>query len=292
MRLRYFVMTMVMPVLVFMIFSTNAVQARTGEGKKTVEIQLIRNATMKISYAGKSILTDPMLSEKGAFMSFAGISKNPTVDLPCSASQVTAGVQAVLISHLHPDHLDQPAIDLLLSRAGEISVFCQAGDEETLLAKGLSGVRAVTDRVNWEGIEILRTQGLHGDHENALKLMGKVSGFVLRAPGQPLVYWAGDTILNDQVNESIDRYAPDILILHSGGAATDHYGTIIMDAGQTIDAVKRALQANPGVRVLAIHMESLDHCGVTRKELRRRAGEAGIPEETLLIPQDGETLNL
>ena len=37
-----------------------------------MEIQLIRNATMKITYAGKIFLTDPMLSPKDEFNYFAG----------------------------------------------------------------------------------------------------------------------------------------------------------------------------------------------------------------------------
>jgi len=47
-----------------------------------MKIQLIRNATMKLTYAGKTILTDPMLSAKNAYDPFAGVARNPTVELP------------------------------------------------------------------------------------------------------------------------------------------------------------------------------------------------------------------
>ena len=45
-----------------------------------MKIQLIRNATMKITYAGRTILSDPMLAPKGDFKSFAGIARNPTIE--------------------------------------------------------------------------------------------------------------------------------------------------------------------------------------------------------------------
>jgi hypothetical protein len=61
-----------------------------------------------------------------------------------------------------------------------------------------------------------------------------------------------------------------------------------MDAAQTL-AVCRAA---PGSRVVAIHLDSLDHGEVTREELRAQARAAEIPGSRLLIPGDGETLEL
>ena len=74
-----------------------------------MEIQLIRNATMKITYGGHTILTDPMLSPKGAFRSFANIAKNPTIELPFPVEDVVTGVEAAVVTHYHPDHFDKAA---------------------------------------------------------------------------------------------------------------------------------------------------------------------------------------
>jgi hypothetical protein len=60
-----------------------------------------------------------------------------------------------------------------------------------------------------------------------------------------------------------------------------------MDARQTIDVCKLC----PGAIVVAIHMEALDHCKVSRKALRELAAENKISAERLFIPEDGETLN-
>ena len=77
------------------------------------KIQLIRNATMKLTYAGKTFLADPMLSAKDAMDPFAGIARNPTVELPFQAQEVIQGADGVIISHYHPDHFDKAASDIL-----------------------------------------------------------------------------------------------------------------------------------------------------------------------------------
>ena len=43
---------------------------------------------MKITYAGRTILTDPMLSPKGDFKAFAGIARNPTIELPFQIEEI------------------------------------------------------------------------------------------------------------------------------------------------------------------------------------------------------------
>lgn len=46
-----------------------------------MKLQLIRNATLLLDYAGSRLLIDPMLGDKHIFRSFAGISENPTVGM-------------------------------------------------------------------------------------------------------------------------------------------------------------------------------------------------------------------
>lgn len=71
-----------------------------------MKIQLIRNATLKISMAGITLLTDPVLLPRHGIDSFAGIERNPTVDLPFPAAEVIKDIDMVLVSHLHRDHFD------------------------------------------------------------------------------------------------------------------------------------------------------------------------------------------
>ena len=60
------------------------------------------------------------------------------------------------------------------------------------------------------------------------------------------------------------------------------------EAAQTL-AVCRAA---PESRVVASHLDSLDHGEVSLETLRARAREAGISEAQLLIPAEGEILEL
>jgi L-ascorbate metabolism protein UlaG (beta-lactamase superfamily) len=242
---------------------------------------------MKITYGGHTFLSDPMLSSKGKFQSYGGIEKNPVVNLPLSLDMILEGVEGVLISHAHHlDHYDFAARDILPK---DLPIFVQPQDEKKLKDDGFIDVQAIKESISWDKIIITRTSGKHGSGE-ILEKMGEVSGFVLQAPDEPTVYWLGDTILCDEVEENIKKYDPGIIISHSGGAIIPGFekNPILMDEKQTI---KLAIKY-PNITVVAIHLEALDHCHVSRKMLRESAKKEGISAKKLLIPKDGETINL
>jgi L-ascorbate metabolism protein UlaG (beta-lactamase superfamily) len=247
-----------------------------------MKIQLIRNATMRITYAGRTLLTDPLLAPKDAYKPFAGIARNPTIDLPFQVEEIVKGIDSVVVTHDHPDHYDKAAGAALPKM---IPVFCQPGDEVRMTEDGFSNVIPVEKSHNWEGITITRTGGQHGKGK-ILEFIGEVSGFVFQADGEPTVYWVGDSIWCAPVENAIERFKPDIIITHSGGAKLPGFETIIMDAEQTLNTIN----ASPEAVVVAIHMEALDHCGVSREMLRQMADSAAIPPFRLLIPEDGEII--
>lgn len=247
-----------------------------------MELQLIRNATMKLSYGGQTILTDPMFSDKDAMEAFAGIARNPTVALPVAVEEILAGVAAVVISHDHPDHVDPAAGEVLPKK---LPVFCQPGDENRLIELGFQTVTPIEKVHTWQGIGITRTVGRHGSGKIGAR-MGPVSGFVLQADGEPTVYWVGDSIWCEAVETVIRTYTPAVIITHSGGATLPGFDPIIMDGDQTLATVR----ASPNAIVVAVHLEALDHCTVSRSALRRMAQAASIPSQQLLIPKDGEVL--
>ena len=69
---------------------------------QAVKFQQIRNATIKVEYAGTTFLVDPMLAPKGAYPGFDGTYnsqlRNPLVDLPMSISKVTRA-DAIVVTH-------------------------------------------------------------------------------------------------------------------------------------------------------------------------------------------------
>ena len=249
-----------------------------------MKLQLIRNATMKITYAGHVILTDPMLSPKGAYKPFAGIARNPTVELPLPVEEILQGVEMVIVSHDHPDHIDDAAVEVLPKA---IQVLCQPGDEEKMTKKGFENVLSIQASHTWNGITVTRSNGQHGQGK-VLEFIGNVSGFVLQADDEPTIYWVGDSILCEAVEQSIQMFKPDIIITHSGGATIPGFDPIIMDIDQTLEVLNAAPETST---VVAIHLEALDHCGVGRDKLRKAADGKNIPPSKLIIPDDGEMIS-
>ena len=45
-------------------------------------------------------------------------------------------------------------------------------------------------------------------------------------------------------------------------------------------------------RFIAVHMDAIDHCQTPRSILRNEADNAGISREKLIIPADGETVEI
>ena len=248
-----------------------------------MQIQLIRNATLKVTYANRKFVTDPFLAAKHTLRSFADISPNPLVDLPCSPEEVVDGIEMAVVSHLHPDHFDELAQELL---SKDLPLFCQPGDETALANKGFQSVVVVEQSAQWQGITLTRTQAQHGTGA-WIERMGNVSGFVFHVEGEPTIYWAGDSIWYEPVKQVIANFQPDIIITHSSGAKFGDSDPIVMDAKQTI----AVCQAAPQATVIAIHMDTLDHGTVSRADLRAAAEAQGIKPEQLLIPADGEQLS-
>ncbi len=250
-----------------------------------MKLQLIRNATMKFCFDQGTILVDPCFAPKLSIYSYAGISKNHLVDLPLPIPEIIAGINAVIVSHIHSDHFEAVAQDVLPKG---IPLFCQPGDEEKIRGFGFTSVKTVTEAASFNGISFQRFEGRHGSGD-VLSDMGQVSGFFFQAPGAPSVCWLGDTILTPELEELVTDSAPDVVVTHSSGAVWGKERVkIVMDAEQTV----RLCELLPRSRIVAVHMEALDHGTVSRADLRSAADSRGIPAARLIIPADGETVTL
>lgn len=255
----------------------------SGDG---VRLTLVRNATLRLELAGRTLLVDPCLAPKDSMDPFAGGARNPTVDLPMPAADVVAGIDAVFVSHLHPDHWDAAAAEVL---PRDVPVLAPAEVAAGLGEQGFTRVTVLEAGHDWHGVRLVRTDGRHG-HGAIAEAMGRVSGLVLVPPDGPGVYWAGDTVWCDAVERAIAEHAPGVIVTHSGGATLPGHedDPIIMDVPETL----RTCAAAPEATIVAVHLEALDHCPVTRAGLRRAAEAAGVGGLRLRIPADGETVLL
>ena len=235
-----------------------------------MRITLIRNATVLLELRGRRLLVDPMLDPAGArppIEDTANPVRNPTVELPFPAEQVVDGLDAVLVTHCHKDHLDDTA-ERLLPR--DVPVFCQPEDEERLRDVGLDA-RPIDASLDWNGLALHRVPAQHGFGAVA-EALAPVSGFVLDE-----LYIAGDTVWYVGVRETIARFEPRVAVVNAGGASFVEGSLIVMGADDVREVVSRV------PTVVCVHLEALNHCFLTRAELA-----AAVPGA--VIPRDGETV--
>lgn len=250
-----------------------------------MRLTLVRHATLLVEMAGVRILVDPMLDPAGARGPVPGTPMprpNPLVPLPRPATEVVRGLDAIVVTHLHQDHIDGTALRVIEPGT---RVLCQPEDMAELARAGLTTLTPLGPGVAVGPVAVTRTRGSHGRGQVGAAL-GPVSGVVLRAPGEPVVMVAGDTVLYDELALVLVREAPDVVVVNAGAAQFTEGGPITMDAD---DAVGTA-RVLPGV-VVAVHMEAVNHCLLTRAELRERLTEEGLSDR-VLVPDDGQSLEL
>jgi L-ascorbate metabolism protein UlaG (beta-lactamase superfamily) len=244
-----------------------------------MKLTLIRSATLRLTYGGHELLVDPQLDPAGAREAVPNTPnprRSPLGELPMPAGQVLDGVDALIVTHLHQDHFDGTARELL---PRGLPLFCQPPDTERLHADGFTDVRPVHGDATLGDILIARTEGHHGVGEIGAA-MAPVSGFVLSAPAEPTLYIAGDTILCDEVRAAVAEYKPDYVVVNASAAQFNTGGPIVMDN----DDVAALSAEAPDATIVAVHFETVSHSTQTRADLRA----LGLPN--VQVPDDGETV--
>jgi L-ascorbate metabolism protein UlaG (beta-lactamase superfamily) len=246
-----------------------------------MHLRLIRHATLRVELAGRQLLIDPMLDPAGArppIEDSENDRRNPLVDLPEPAEVVVSGLDAVLVTHMHQDHFDATAAELLPK---ELPVLCQPEDVERLRGHGFADVRPVHGTVELDRITLTRTPARHGSGETAQRL-APVSGYVLRDETGRALYIAGDTVLYEAVEEVLEEQHPDVVVVNASGARYSGGDPLVMDADDVIAVARRA----PDARVVAVHMDAINHCVQTRADLHQRLHEQHLTEH-VTVPEDG-----
>jgi L-ascorbate metabolism protein UlaG (beta-lactamase superfamily) len=82
---------------------------------------------------------------------------------------------------------------------------------------------------------------------------------------------------------ALREYAPAIAVVNAGAAQFLEGGPITM----TADDVIAVAGAAPSARVVAVHMEAIDHCVLRRADLAAAVDRAGLTSR-VVIPADGE----
>ena len=255
-----------------------------------VQLQQIRNATVKVTYADTTFLIDPMLARKGTYPGFEGTHRselrNPLVELPMSVEDVLTGVDAIIVTHTHLDHWDEAAQEALPK---DIPLYTQnQSDAEIIRSQGFEDVRILEANAQFGGGTLNKTGGQHGT--DAMYAVAEVAGFlgdamgvVFESPDHKTLYLVGDTIWRDEVDQTLARYNPEVIVINAGYALLDGFeGSILMGK----DDVVRAAEAAPQARIVATHMDAINHMSQTREELKAHVAEKGL-EDRVEVPEDG-----
>lgn len=258
-------------------------------------IKFIRHATLILNYAGKRILMDPMFAEKGAYPAIPGTAnselKFPLVGMPVKPESLF-DVDAVLVSHLHTDHWDDAASQILPK---DIKILVPIeNDAKAIRSQGFTNVEVLAEDGNFEGLGIKKTYCQHGTEvaysiPPLAELLGNPSGFYLNAEGEKSIYILGDTLWIDEVENNLKMWQPDVVVVNAGVAslADPQLGPVTMGK-EDIEKIHKLL---PNATIIAIHMDVMNHCLENRNELKAFVEEKGFAGK-VIIPHDGEEINL
>ena len=261
-----------------------------------MQIHQIRNATLRIRFGGSEFLVDPWLASMSEGITFrkSGLEGEvvdpatldvvmPRCELPLTRAEVLAGVDAVVVTHVHPDHIDMApdgTVGAPLDHA--LPVFVQNGDDAGAMRRsGFSDVRRLEDGGSiFRGVTLRRTPGRHGTKTPC----GPASGVFFSSPAETKTLWiAGDTVWYPEVEAALATLRPDAIVLNACAAQFRTFGRLIMDDAD-VEAVCRAA---PDATVIVSHMDTVAHATLTRKTLRAALERRGLADR-VLMPDDGE----
>ena len=239
-----------------------------------MKIHQIRSATIIITYNGKKFLIDPWLMPKdympGFESAFNSDIKQPRVDLPLTIEEIV-NVDAVILTHFHPDHFDEFAAKAINKN---IPFFVQSEfDLNIIKSYGFNDIRIISQTgTNFDGIELYKTSGQHGQSE------------IFKSKNEKTLYLAGDTIWCQEVEDALNKYKPDVIIINACAATVfvgENGQRLIMD----IEDIKEISRYSKFSTIIASHMDTVSHLTITRDDIKN------LNLDNVLVPNDNEVLS-
>ena len=255
-----------------------------------MKIHQIRNATIIVTYNDKRFLIDPWLMPKEFMSGFEGAMnsdiRQPRIELPISIDKIV-DVDAVILTHFHPDHFDEFAAKALDKN---IPFFVQNETDMNIIKNfGFNVVRLISESgTDFEGIKIYKTQCQHGRREVVKPMCEQIGmpydamGIVFKANTEKTLYVAGDTIWCDEVRTAINKFNPEIIIINACGA------TVLVGEGERlimdIEDTKAISNYAKNSTIIASHMDTVSHLTVTREDIKN------LKQNNVIVPDDNEIL--
>jgi L-ascorbate metabolism protein UlaG (beta-lactamase superfamily) len=151
-------------------------------------IEYVGHATVFVDLDGVRLLTDPLLRNR-----VAHLRRSSSV-----SARTRRGVDAVLVSHGHYDHLDLPSLEKL---GKKLPVVVPRGLGGLLRKRRFESVIEVEEgeRLAIGDLEILAVPAEHDGSRSPLGAKAEPIGYVVK--GSKSIYFAGDTDLFDDMAE-------------------------------------------------------------------------------------------
>jgi L-ascorbate metabolism protein UlaG (beta-lactamase superfamily) len=254
----------------------------TGSSQR---ITYVGHATVLVELGGTRLLTDPMLRQRVLHI-------ERVAPPPAEASRTD--IDAVLISHLHPDHLDFPSLRMV---GRDVPVIAPAGSGGMLRRRGLRRVTELApgDTTEVGGVAIAAIRAAHDGRRYPIGREVEALCLDLGTPDRR-VFFAGDTDLFEELHDLAGGL--DVALLPIAAWGTYVGGPGHLDPRSAAEA---AAMLRPTIAV-PIHWGTLLRIGLARRhpelltdpprefeaQLAERAPgvEAGVlaPGESLVLP--------
>lgn len=253
-----------------------------------LRVTWLGHSTLLVELDGVRILVDPVWGERASPLSFAGPER---FYAPPLALADLPPLDAVVISHDHYDHLDEPTIRALADRLPRFLVPLGVGAH--LEYWGVAPERITEfdwwDRTEVGGIELVSTPARHfsgrflADRDATLW-----SGWAFLGATRRL-YYSGDTAMTPQFAEIGERLGPFDMALIEAGAYNAAWADVHIGPEQAVEAHRMVR----GGLLVPVHWGLFDlslHGWTEPAERIRVAAEAaGVP---VAFPRPGESVTL
>lgn len=170
-------------------------------------IVFLGHATVLIEFDGVRLLTDPLLRDRVAHL---------RRQVPPLQPAVYAGIDAVLVSHLHRDHLDLSSLRLL---GLEVPLLVPSGAAQLLRRDGFTDVSElkVGETASVGAVEVTAVEARHDGRRRPgpRGQRAETLGYVVRGRRRT-IYFAGDTELFEGMS-ALAESRPDVALLPVAG---------------------------------------------------------------------------
>lgn len=235
-----------------------------------LRVNYIGGPTALVEIAGVRLLTDPTFDPAGTEYPTNAYTLRKTQS-PAVAVGDLGSLDAVLLSHDHHfDNLDHAGRRLLADVP--VTYTTVAGAER--LGGGARGLEA------WESTECRGTLGgvvtvtaVPARHGPAGGDRGPALGFVLEADGKT-IYFSGDTVWFEGVEEIARRFRADVALLNCGAAKVAAAGPhhLTFTAAEGVEIARRW----PDAAIVPLHFEGWQHFSEGRREIEDAFRTAGL----------------